>query len=226
MSQTDNPTVEYNGHPYTLDASGFLSPPEQWDEVFAEGMAQACGVEGGLTEKHWAFIHYLRDKHGIGRTLPAVVFACMDNGLTLGAFRRLFPTGYLRGACRIAGIDYDFICAANHLVTYETDWSAYDGLPTKLGRYTLTPTGFLERFDDWDEAFAEAVARELGLRDRLSDRHWEIVGFLREFYRRQQRVPTIVEACRPNQLSLREFAELFPAGYRRGACRIAGLPYV
>lgn len=226
MSQATSTTVSFGDETYALDSNGFLSPPEQWDEAFAEGMARMCGIEAGLTEEHWAFIRYLRDKHGIDRSLPAVVFACMDNGLTLGGFRRLFPTGYFRGACRIAGIDYDFICAANHLVTYETDWSSYDGLPTTLGRYALTPLGFLERFEDWEEEFAEAVARELKLPDGLTDRHWQVVRFLRDFYQQQHRVPTIAETCKPNQLNLRDFGALFPAGYRRGACRIAGLPFV
>jgi len=226
MSQAGKKRVTFQGEEFDLDESGFLSPPEQWSAVFAEGMARECGIEAGLTAEHWSFIRYLREKHGVDRTLPAVVFACIDNGLTLAAFRRLFPTGYFRGACRIAGIDHDFICAANQLVTYETDWSAYDGVPTTLSRYQMTPTGFLSHFADWDEDFAEAVARELALPAGLTDRHWQVVRFLRSFFQKQGRVPTIAEACKPNRLNLREFGELFPAGYRRGACRIAGLPYV
>jgi len=218
--------VSFADNSYILDESGFLDPPEQWDERFAEGMAVASGIERGLTEEHWSFIRYLRQKHGIERTLPVVVFACMDNGLTLGAFRRLFPTGYLRGACKIAGIDYDFICAANRIVTYETNWSSYDGLPTTLQRYKLTPMGFLESFADWDEDFAEAIARELKLAEGLTAPRRAVISFLREFYETHDRVPTIAETCRPNDMNLRDFAEMFPAGYRRGACRIAGLPYV
>ena len=31
-------TVSFGGRTYTLDAHGFLDPPEQWDEAFAEGL--------------------------------------------------------------------------------------------------------------------------------------------------------------------------------------------
>ena len=36
--------ITLRGKVYSLDAHGFLSPPEQWDEDFAEGMAEVLGI--------------------------------------------------------------------------------------------------------------------------------------------------------------------------------------
>ncbi|MBW2455613.1 MAG: TusE/DsrC/DsvC family sulfur relay protein, partial [Deltaproteobacteria bacterium] len=98
-------TVTFAGNrTYSLDAKGFLDPPDQWDDAFSEGMARQESIHGGLTEAHWSFIHYLRGKFLNDKTVPLLVHACADNKLRLGRLKSLFPTGYHRGACRIAGI--------------------------------------------------------------------------------------------------------------------------
>src|SRR5208337_4991281 len=63
-------TIAFAGKTYSLDDNGFLDPPEQWDTRFAEGMAESLGIEGGLSKKHWAVIHYLRRKLLEEKTLP------------------------------------------------------------------------------------------------------------------------------------------------------------
>ena len=148
-------TITLSGKTYSLDAHGFLNPPEQWDENFAEGMAETLGIYGGLTKEHWDFIHYLRRKFIDEETVPVVVIACADNKLRLREFRHLFPTGYHRGACRIAGINYEFMWKTNHWLTYETS-------PMIRAEYKMSPLGFLENHMDWDERFAELIVREVG----------------------------------------------------------------
>ena len=72
----EDKTVTFKGKSYTLDDYGFLDPPEQWDEDFAEGMAETLDIFGGLTQKHWDFIRYLRGKFIEEKTVPVVVLAC------------------------------------------------------------------------------------------------------------------------------------------------------
>lgn len=203
---------------YTLDRQGFLDPPDQWDEIFAEGMARMQGIYGGLTDEQWSFIRYLRQKFLEEETVPVVVLACADNGLRLSDLRFLFPTGYHRGACRIAGINYEFMYQTNIWLTYETSTLLKE-------EFTLSPRGFLADFEQWNERFAHHIIREWELSQGLTERHLEIIAYLREFYARTRNIPTIIETCRENDLDLEEFRELFPDGYRRGACRIAGLPF-
>lgn len=49
------------------------------------------------------------------------------------------------------------------------------------GRTVLTDSeGYLLDIDDWSEEFAEALARQEGL--ELTDEHWEVIRFLRDFH--------------------------------------------
>jgi len=219
MTQKSTQTVKFNERTYTLDNFGFLNPSDQWDENFAEGLAKQLGIYDGLTDPHWKFIRYLRDKFLKENTVPAVVYACADNKLKLQELRRLFPTGYHRGACKIAGINYEFMLNTNHWLTYET--------PRFLEKkYKMNSTGFLENFNDWSEDFAHFVINEWKLPKGLTEKHLQIINYLREFYQNNKNIPTVFETCESNQLSLKELKELFPEGYRRGACRVAGLPFL
>ena len=218
MAHTGPREVTFDNKTYTLDAHGFLNPPEQWDENFANGMAEVLGIYGGLKEKHWSFIRYLRRKFLEEKTVPVVVLACADNDLRLSEFKLLFPTGYHRGACKIAGINYDFMYKTNYWLTYETS-------AVLRAEHEVTAAGFLADFEKWNERFAEAVVREWKLPGGLTERHRSIIGYLRDFYGKTKNIPTIFEFCRANDLSFEELTALFPEGYRRGACRIAGLPF-
>jgi tRNA 2-thiouridine synthesizing protein E len=213
-------TVTFRGkHTYSLDGKGFLSPSEQWDEAFAEGMARQQDIHGGLTDQHWSFIRYLRTKFLDEQTVPLLVHACADNKMRLGRLKSLFPTGYHRGACRIAGINYEFMVADNIWHTYETK-------PVQPPKYQTTALGFLRDFDDWDEPFAHAIADAWDLPDGLTDQHLAVVHFLRDYYGDNGASPTVYQTCERATLELEELHALFPDGYHRGACRMAGLPFL
>jgi tRNA 2-thiouridine synthesizing protein E len=211
-------TITFKGKTYELDDYGFLDPPEQWDKGFAEGMAKMVGITEGLTERHWQFIHYLRHKFTDENTVPVLVMACAEKDMRLSELRSLFPTGYHRGACKIAGINYKFMYETNYWLTYET-------APPAKPRYSLDPLGFLEDFEQWDEDFVELAMSQQESPSAPTKRHMEVVCYLRDYYAVKRSLPTVFETCSANALSLDELRELFPAGYRRGACRMAGLPF-
>ena len=90
--------------------------------------------------------------------------------------------------------------------------------------------GFLEDPRSWDEDTAVSIAREDGL--DLSENHWELIWFLREFYNAHEMAPPsnrlFVKAVREtlgedkgNSIYL---MTLFPGTPAKTACRIAGLP--
>ena len=215
----DQKTITFNDKEYTLDSHGFLDPIDQWDANFAEGMARNLGIHEGLTEAHWKFINYIRDAYFSEQTVPVVVTACFDNGLHLADLRQLFPAGYHRGACKIAGLNHAVMCDINI-------WLSYEMLPADKTEPIVGSLGFLKNMDEWDERFAHGVAREWGLPDGLTGEHWRIIHYLQDFYRNTGKIPTIIDTCRTNEISLDEFGTLFPGGYRRGACRAAGLPFI
>jgi tRNA 2-thiouridine synthesizing protein E len=57
-------------------------------------------------------------------------------------------------------------------------------------------------------------------------RHLQVIHYLRDYFAVNRMIPAVFEACTANDLSLEELRELFPTGYRRGACRMAGLPFL
>ncbi len=211
-------TVFFNRKEYKLDRHGFLDQPHQWDEDFAEGMARKLGIHGGLTEDHWKFIKYLREKFLTEGIVPVVVVACADNRLRLSRLRALFPTGYHRGACKIAGINYAFMRNTNI-------WLTYESIPPIEMEHKVDKLGFLQDFEKWNKRFVHWVVCNWNLPEGLTEKHWKIIRYLRDFYRNTRNIPTIYETCRSNNIGLDELGELFPDGYRRGACRAAGLPF-
>ena len=141
----DQQTVVFNEKKYKLDRHGFLSQANQWDKGFAEGMAKMLGIYGGLTDDHWKIILYLRQKFIEEGTVPVIVIACSDNELRLSQLRALFPTGYHRGACKIAGINYAFLCNTNI-------WLTYESVPAIEMEHEVDELGFLQDFNKWNEA--------------------------------------------------------------------------
>lgn len=211
-------TFIYEGKSYTLDDHGYLNPSEQWDKDFAEGIAETLGIYGGLTKEHWDFINYLRKKFLEENTVPVVVVACADNKLRLTKFKRMFPTGYHRGACKIAGINYEFMYTTNYWLTYETS-------PILKAEYKMTQTGFLMDFNQWNERFVQLILKEWKFPGKLTTKQGRTIDFLRDYYIKTKSIPTVFETCKKNKLAFSELRDLFPGGYRRGACRIAGLPF-
>jgi len=219
MDRPATKTVTFGeGKTYTLDRYGFLDDPEQWDEDFAEGMARLQGIYDGLTQEHWDFISYIRNQFLTEKDLPLLVVACADNHLRLGKLKSLFPTGYFRGACRIAGLSFKFLCDVNI-------WHSYETAPRLKPEYELTPQGFLADFHRWNERFAELIAEEWQLPGGLTEKHWEMIRYLRNYYQAVGNIPTVHEVCEAHGLDLGDLEKLSPGGYRRGACRIAGLPF-
>lgn len=213
-------TFAADGKTYRIDDRGFLIDPAQWDETFAEAMAREIGIEDGLTEAHWRVIRFIRSTFDQINQCPLIYVACKKNQIGLGDLKKLFPTGWLRGACKLAGVTY----REGYLqhVRLEGDIAHFTHTYDRK-TYEVDDHGFLLNPDDWDEHFAVHKAHEMGISGNLTERHWQIIRFLRNFYRENGSIPTVYDTCESNQLDLTECEKLFPGGYHRGALRIAGL---
>ena len=209
--------VTYGDKSYALDNFGYLEHPSMWDEEFAEGIAPSLSIGDGLTPEHWRVIYHLRQHLDEKESVPFFVTTCIELGHNLEAFTRLFPTGFTRGACKAAGISFKFIVETNFALTYEHR-------PSILTRYQLSPSGYLVDFDAWDKTFANMIASEWDLPAGLTEAHWSVIRFIRDRFSFKGAVPVVYEICSTYNLTLDAFHKLFPTGYRRGACRIAGVP--
>lgn len=90
--------------------------------------------------------------------------------------------------------------------------------------------GFLENAEHWSPNIAQAIAREDGI--ALSEKHWEIIEFLRVFYRDYEVSPpsnrlfvkAVKEQFGEDKGNSIYLMQLFPGTPAKTACRIAGLP--
>jgi TusE/DsrC/DsvC family sulfur relay protein len=206
---------------YSLDADGFLLDSTQWDREYAIGTAERAGLREGLTTEHWEVIDYIRTTWQDTGKCPLVYETCRMCGLTLKDLKRLFPTGYLRGACKLAGI------------TYREGYLSQSSLPTTADdlnliaankSYRVDVRGFLVDPEEWDEYYAAFRAHDMKVPGgKLTDEHWKVIRYLRDSYARNKEVPTIYETCAACDLELPELEGLFPDGYHRGAVKVAGL---
>ncbi len=83
--------------------------------------------------------------------------------------------------------------------------------------------GFIQNPDEWDQAVAADLAKTEGVED-LTDEHWKVVNFLRDYYLEFNMAPMIRKLCKSTGFKLKEIYELFPSGPAKGACKLAGLP--
>jgi dissimilatory sulfite reductase related protein len=83
--------------------------------------------------------------------------------------------------------------------------------------------GFMQEPDQWNEAVARALATTEGVND-LSENHWKVVNYLREYYLQFGVAPMIRKLCKQTGFQLKEIYDLFPSGPAKGACKVAGLP--
>lgn len=90
----------------TIDDQGYLLDPADWNEDLANELARQEGIE--LGEQHWVAIRFMRDFFAEHQVIPDVRFVMRHLGARCGGSRNLvfelFPYGYVRQACRIAGM--------------------------------------------------------------------------------------------------------------------------
>ena len=89
--------------------------------------------------------------------------------------------------------------------------------------------GYLVNLADWNEDVANAMAADDSI--VLTDNHWEVINFLREYYAEYQVAPAIRVLTKaigkklgPEKGNSKYLYELFPYGPAKQACRYAGLP--
>lgn len=95
--------------------------------------------------------------------------------------------------------------------------------------YEHDEEGYLTDLNQWNKELADLIAKDEGI--EMTDEHWEVVNFLREYYDEYQIAPAVrvlikavkkkMGADKGNQKYL---YQLFPYGPAKQACKIAGLP--
>lgn len=97
------------GKPVPLDDQGYLVDPADWDGELAEELAREENIV--LSEAHWAVIRFMREYYEERQIAPdarhVIRFLAAQPGRSnegRNDLFRLFPYGYVKQACRIAGM--------------------------------------------------------------------------------------------------------------------------
>jgi len=86
--------------------------------------------------------------------------------------------------------------------------------------------GYLVNPADWSEDLAVALARQENI--ALTETHWDAIRFMRDYYQEHQVIPDVRFVARHlgtrfGAASRNMIFELFPYGYVKQACKIAGM---
>ena len=97
------------GKPVPVDDEGYLIDPVDWNEDVAEELARQERIV--LSDEHWAVIRFMREYYERRQIAPdarhVIKYLAGYRGGSSGGRNdlfRLFPYGYVKQACRIAGM--------------------------------------------------------------------------------------------------------------------------
>ena len=104
-------------------------------------------------------------------------------------------------------------------------------MPIEVNGKTLETDeeGYLANINEWEPGVADVMSKEDDL--ELTDEHWDIINFLREYYEEYQIAPAVRVLTKAvgkkmgkDKGNSKYLYSLFPYGPAKQACRFAGLP--
>jgi len=95
---------------YARDGEGYIVDPDDWNENLARQLADEEYVE--LTDLHWLVLHFMQEYWHLNKVAPDVrhvtKFLTDATGIDKKGAKQqlfeLFPYGYVKQACKIAGM--------------------------------------------------------------------------------------------------------------------------
>jgi TusE/DsrC/DsvC family sulfur relay protein len=97
----------YAGITVDVNEEGYFTNPSQWSKEIAVEIAKEVGIE--LTDKHYAIMEFLRNRHLGGEALS--IRSINHSGvIDVKTFYQLFPGAPLKKATKIAGIPKPVSC--------------------------------------------------------------------------------------------------------------------
>lgn len=90
-----------------------------------------------------------------------------------------------------------------------------------LDRVSFDDDGFMVDASAWTEDIGQAIAEALEV--NLTDRHWQVINFVRSDFEESGEPPTLRRITQQTDVSMKEMYQLFPDGPAKIAANIAGL---
>ena len=89
--------------PVDVDAEGFMTSAEQWNETIAEAIARDNGIPE-LTDRHWLVVRFMRERYLTTGAAPSIRALGKESGVPVKELYALFPKGPAKLAAKIGGI--------------------------------------------------------------------------------------------------------------------------
>ena len=89
--------------PVDVDAEGFMTDPEQWNETIAAAIARQNGISE-LTDRHWLVVRFMRERYLSTGSAPSIRALGKESGVPVKELYTLFPKGPAKLAAKIGGI--------------------------------------------------------------------------------------------------------------------------
>jgi len=89
--------------PVDVDAEGFLTDPQQWNDEIAEAIARDAGI-AELTPRHWQVVRFMRERYLTTGAAPSIRALGKESGVPVKELYELFPKGPAKLAAKIGGI--------------------------------------------------------------------------------------------------------------------------
>ena len=82
--------------------------------------------------------------------------------------------------------------------------------------------GFMTEYDEWSDEIGSFLAGQIGI--ELTDRHWDVLRFVRADYKEQGETPTLRRVSSVGGVPTKELFQLFPKKPAKKMSYIAGVP--
>jgi TusE/DsrC/DsvC family sulfur relay protein len=96
------PITELNGHQVHVDAEGFLTEYDEWDEDLAKVLAEQIDI--ALTDAHWKVLHFLREDYKTQGETPTTRRVQAVGGIPVKEQFTLFPKKPAKKMAYVAGL--------------------------------------------------------------------------------------------------------------------------
>jgi tRNA 2-thiouridine synthesizing protein E len=84
--------------------------------------------------------------------------------------------------------------------------------------------GFIQEPEKWSKDVAEDIAKEEASAQPMTEEHWHLVNYIRDYFQQFEVAPPIRMLCKKTGFDLKRIYDLFPKGPAAGTCKVAGLP--
>lgn len=82
--------------------------------------------------------------------------------------------------------------------------------------------GFLQKPEQWTDELGVEIAGGLGI--ILTEKHWQVINFMRNRYLTTGSAPSIRTLGKESGVPIKELYQLFPKGPAKLAAKIGGIP--